>query len=175
MTEAVGTEGLRIRQAVRALLVTPLSEVLLVRFEFPTRQVWALPGGGIDPGEDHLTALHRELQEETGLTNSEIGPHIWTREHVVPFVDGTYDGQRDQIHLVRTDRFDPDPAIGWAQMRAERVHEMRWWTFDEITSQGARHAAGEHGIVGFAPVALPSLLADFVDRGVPASPVSTGI
>lgn len=169
------TAGLRIRQAVRALLITPLADVLLVRFEFPTRQVWALPGGGLDPGEDHMTALHRELAEETGLTDADIGPHIWTREHVIPFLDGTYDGQRDQIHLVRTERFDPDPGIGWEQMRAERVHEMRWWSFDEISSQGARHAAGEHRVVGFAPLALPSLLADFVDHGMPRAPVTTGI
>lgn len=182
MTESVdidssgaSTEGLRIRQAVRALLLTPLHDVLLVRFEFPTRQVWALPGGGIDPGEDHLTALHRELHEETGLTDANVGSHIWTREHVIPFVDGTWDGQRDQIHLVRTERFEPDPAIGWAQMRAERVHEMRWWTMDEIASQGARHAACEHGVIGFAPVTFPELLADLVNNGVPRSPVATGI
>jgi 8-oxo-dGTP diphosphatase len=168
------TEGLRIRQAVRALLLTPRHEVLLVRFEFPTRQVWALPGGGIDPGEDHLTALHRELHEETGLRTAEVGAHIWTREHVIPFLDGTWDGQRDQIHLVRTERFEPDPAIGWPQMRAERVHEMRWWTIDEIASQGARHAAGEHGVIGFAPVTFPELLAELVNHGVPRSPVATG-
>jgi len=167
--------GLRIRQAVRALLITPLSDVLLVRFEFPTRQIWALPGGGIDPGEDHLTALHRELAEETGLTHADVGPHIWTREHVIPFVDGTYDGQRDQIHLVRTEHFDPEPSIGWEQMRAERVHEMRWWTIDEVRSQSARVAAGEHGVVGFAPIALAELLDDFNDHGIPRSPVVTGI
>ena len=39
---------IRIRQAVRALLVTPDRHILLVRFEFPTRTVWSLPGGGID-------------------------------------------------------------------------------------------------------------------------------
>jgi 8-oxo-dGTP diphosphatase len=169
------TEGLRIRQAVRALLLTPRHEVLLVRFEFPTRQVWALPGGGIDPGEDDLTALHRELHEETGLRTAEVGAHIWTREHIIPFLDGTWDGQRDQIHLVRTERFEPDPAIGWPQMRAERVHEMRWWTIDEIASQGARHAAGERGVIGFAPVTFPELLADLVNHGAPRSPVATGI
>jgi len=169
------TDGLRIRQAVRALLLTPLHDVLLVRFEFPTRQIWALPGGGIDPGEATLAALHRELDEETGLTNAEVGEHIWTREHVIPFVDGSYDGQRDQIHLVRTERFEPDPSIGWAQMRAERVYEMRWWTLAEVVAHGARHAAGEDGVVGFAPDAFPRLLMDLVANGIPRSPLTTGI
>ena len=175
MTEPAGPSGLRIRQAARALLLTPDNEILLVRFEFPTRHVWAMPGGGLDPGEDHLTALHRELAEETGLRDPDIGPHIWTREHVIPFIDGTFDGQRDQIHLVRTKRFDPVPAIGWEQMRAERVHEMRWWSLGAVISQAARHAAGEAGVVGFAPGAFADLLQQLVTDGVPARPVQTGV
>ena len=173
MTEAASIDpatrpvgALRIRQAVRALLLTPTHDILMVRFEFPTRQVWALPGGGLDPGEDHLTALRRELVEETGLRDPEIGPHIWTREHVIPFIDGTFDGQRDVVHLVRTNRFDPEPAIGWEQMRAERVHEMRWWSLDEVASGSD---------IGFAPAALPRVLRQLVDEGVPSSPLDTGV
>lgn len=164
------TSGLRIRQAVRALLLSPDHEVLLVRFEFPTRQVWALPGGGIEPGEDHLTALRRELIEETGLHDPEIGAHIWTREHVIPFVDGSFDGQRDRIHLVRTARFDPVPGIGWDQMRAERVHEMRWWSLAEINRDQT-----DPNSVGFAPAAFPALLRALIDNGQPSVPTATGI
>ncbi|SEP31429.1 ADP-ribose pyrophosphatase YjhB, NUDIX family [Rhodospirillales bacterium URHD0017] len=32
------------------------------------RDEWDLPGGRPDPGEDHRTALKREVQEEAGLT-----------------------------------------------------------------------------------------------------------
>ena len=32
------------------------------------RGEWDLPGGRPDPGEDHRTALKREVQEEAGLT-----------------------------------------------------------------------------------------------------------
>lgn len=166
--------SLRIRQAVRALLITPKHDILLVRFEFPTRQVWAMPGGGIDPGEDDHAALHRELVEETGLVGADIGPHIWTREHVIPFVDGSWDGQRDQVHVVWTTHFEPIPAIGWEQMRAERVHEMRWWSYDEIIEHGARIDAGDANAIGFAPSAFPRLLRQFVESGTPTDPIVTG-
>ncbi|MDG4768011.1 NUDIX domain-containing protein [Solwaraspora sp. WMMD406] len=33
---------------------------------------WCLPGGNVDPGEDPLTAAHRELIEETGLKVQEL-------------------------------------------------------------------------------------------------------
>jgi 8-oxo-dGTP pyrophosphatase MutT (NUDIX family) len=160
---------LRIRQAVRALLVTPDQHVLLVRFEFPTRTVWALPGGGLDDGETHLDALHRELAEEVGLTDAVVGPHVWDREHIIPHEDGQWDGQRDRYYLVpTTDRFEPRPSLTWEQLRAERLHELRWWHVDEI-----ERAAG----IGtwFAPRRLAPLLRRLAAEGPPASPLDTGI
>ncbi len=156
---------LRIRQAVRGLLLTPDDDVLLVRFEFPTRQVWAMPGGGLDPGEDHVTALRRELIEEVGLTEFEIGPHIWSREHIIPFVDGRWDGQRDRVYLVRTPRFEPRPALSWDELRAERLHEIRWWTFAEVCAESA---------IGFAPRNFAAVLGELLAHGPPPSPVDTG-
>ena len=103
---------LRIRHAVRALLLTPEASILLCRFEFPSATVWAVPGGGLDPGEDHITALHRELAEEVGLRNVEPGPHVWDREQIIPFIDGRWDGQRDRYYLIPVPhRFDPTPEL----------------------------------------------------------------
>jgi ADP-ribose pyrophosphatase YjhB (NUDIX family) len=161
--------SLRIRQAVRAVLTTPDHSILLVRFEFPTATVWAPPGGGLDPGEDHLTALHRELHEEVGLVDIDIGPHVWTREHIIEFIDGNWDGQRDYYHHVPVSgRFDPMPAMSWEQLRAEYVHEIRWWSVEELdaaTSDGVR----------FAPGRLAELMHTLATRGVPDAPIDTGV
>lgn len=49
-----------------AYVILPLGdEVLLTHQEEPTPE-FQLPGGGIDPGESPLPALHREVFEETG-------------------------------------------------------------------------------------------------------------
>ncbi len=39
--------------------------LLLTHQSYPTPE-YQLPGGGIDPGEQTLPALHREIEEETG-------------------------------------------------------------------------------------------------------------
>ena len=51
------------------------NEVLLVqRKHEPFQGNWGLPGGFVDPDEKVLDAAHRELQEETGVTNVTLTP-----------------------------------------------------------------------------------------------------
>ena len=156
---------LRIREAVRGLLIDPGRRVLLVRFEFPAGTRWALPGGGLEPGETHVQALRRELEEEVGLSTPVIGPQIWHRLHIVPFLNGQFDGQRERIHLVPCDAFEPAPRLTWEEMRAEFVHELRWWTLDEIAASDAH----------FVPKELPALLATLLRDGPPAESIDVSI
>jgi 8-oxo-dGTP pyrophosphatase MutT (NUDIX family) len=156
---------LRIREAVRGLLIDTDQRVLLVRFEFPAGTRWALPGGGVESGEDHHAALRRELVEEVGLADAAIGPHIWNRLHIIPFLDGRYDGQREKIHLVTCAPFEPRPALTWAQLNAEFVFEMRWWSVHEIRQSDAV----------FVPAALADLVDDLVRNGPPSNPVDVSV
>jgi 8-oxo-dGTP diphosphatase len=158
--------ALSIRPAVRALLLDEGDHILLARFEFPTATVWALPGGGLESDEDPTEGLKRELHEELGLDDPEIGPHIWTRLHIIPMNTG-HDGQRDHIHLVRIARFEPVPTIGWDRLRAELVHEMRWWSLTEI--EQARHTTL------FAPRNLAQLTRTLLRVGPPTTPIETGV
>jgi 8-oxo-dGTP diphosphatase len=158
---------LRIRQAVRAVVLAPDAAVLLVRFEFPTATLWAPPGGGIEPGESAADALRRELVEEAGLIDPDIGPELWHRTHIIPFIDGSHDGQHDRYFLVPVPAvFTPQPQLSWDRLRAEYVHEIAWWTPTDLA------AAGD---VLFAPRALPSLVAELVAAGPPRTPIDAGV
>ena len=71
------------RQAMRAVLLTPGGRILLMRCEDPAsgRNVWFTPGGAVEPGETSEAGLRRELAEETGLRDVQVGPLLWTRTH----------------------------------------------------------------------------------------------
>ena len=166
-TDGARDDGLRIRQAVRAVVFTRDASVLLCRFEFDDRTVWALPGGGLEPGESHVDGLRRELDEEVGLTDVEIGPAVWSRRHLWDF--SAWDGQEELVHLVTVARrFTPAPRLSWDELRAERLHELRWWTIAELR---AATAAG----TDFAPRRLAELVERLHVEGAPAGVIDTGV
>ena len=165
--------ALHLRRAARALLVTPDHRVLLARFDFDGRNVWALPGGGLDANESIEAGLRRELAEELGLTDFELGPHIWNREHIIPMHTG-HDGQTDVIHLVRVEQFDPAPQIGWDGLRAEKVHEIRWWRHTELASVSTEIGI-DVGDTRFAPRQLALFVEQLIEQGPPGHPIDVGI
>ncbi|QBF26771.1 NUDIX domain-containing protein [Pseudomonas tructae] len=62
------------------VICTQGGRILFVRKEAPE---WSLPGGKIEPGEEHLEAARRELSEETTLQLSSakfIGHYVYQSE-----------------------------------------------------------------------------------------------
>jgi len=150
------------RAAVRALVLDRDDRVLLVQFRDPVGQTWwAAPGGGIDEGESLEEALRRELAEEAGLLELELGPELWTREHVFAWM-GRILRQRERFRLVRVDAHEPAPAVDLA---AEWVAGLRWWTLDELDAAN----------VELAPKRLPELVRALLRDGPPAEAVDAGV
>ncbi|MEX2647248.1 MAG: NUDIX domain-containing protein [Gaiellaceae bacterium] len=151
--------GLPLRPAVRAVVIDPDDRTVLMRY---VDDVWAVPGGGIDPGEADEEVLARELAEELGLDDYALGPCVWWREHWFPELGEKWGGQAERIYLVRSGRFEPSPRL---DLTAENVVEVRWWTLDELLASDAE----------FAPRRLPSLLRDLLAAGPPAEPEDVGV
>jgi ADP-ribose pyrophosphatase YjhB (NUDIX family) len=147
------------RDGVRALVLDPDDRVLLVHFDFPPFP-WAPPGGGLDAGESDAEGLRRELAEELGLDEFELGPLLWHREHEFDLAV-RFHGQRERCYLVRSERFSPAPRLDLA---AEHVTELRWWTPEELRLSDAV----------FGPRRLPELVADLLEHGPPPEPLELG-
>lgn len=156
--------GRPLRPAVRAVVLDEADRVLLVRFDWPDKSVWAPPGGGLEQDETPVNAIRRELAEECGLRDFALGPWIWTRAHWFEGMPG-WGGQEERLYLVRTASFDPNPELTRAELAAEGIGDTRWWTPAEL------EAAGEW----FAPRRLPALLRDLLEHGAPPEPVDVGV
>ena len=158
------SSGHPLRPAARAIVLDPADRFLLVRFQWPDETLWAPPGGGLEPGETHEQAIVRELAEESGLRDFELGPWIWTREHWFPEMTG-WGGQAERLCLVRTAAFEPAPEWTAAQLEAEGIAEQRWWTVEELETADA----------AFSPRRLPALLRELIEHGPPPEPVDVGV
>ncbi|WP_193614775.1 NUDIX hydrolase [Nocardioides lijunqiniae] len=94
-------------------------------------EMWTLPGGGIDHGEDPREAVVREVYEETGLPVS-IGDTAHTFSLHLP--DTWRHGRRADAHSVRI-VYD-----GWVPVDAPEPHVVE---VDGSTSDAAWHPVGD--------------------------------
>jgi 8-oxo-dGTP pyrophosphatase MutT (NUDIX family) len=158
MTQEVPT----VRHAARVVLLDEADRVLLVRFEYGGRSWWVAPGGGLDEVEIHEDAARREVEEETGLNLQELGPWVWSREHIFRF-EGRLYRQVERYFVATVPAFAPRPTlIGLEESVAFR--DVRWWTLEEL------EATTEE----FAPVDLPALTKRLVEHGPPEHPLEVG-
>ncbi len=124
------------REAARVLVIDEQGRSLLVKFSDDFgHSWWAAPGGGLQPGEDHASAALRELEEELGTTDIELGPEIGWRRHTLSFNANPWMTQHERWFVARHESFDVPPEQV-ASLAAEGVTGARWWSADQLAGSG---------------------------------------
>jgi 8-oxo-dGTP pyrophosphatase MutT (NUDIX family) len=120
---------------------------------------WCTPGGGVDSGEELEDAVRRELLEETGIVDFELGPQVWYGEPVIN-ISGERVQFRDHYFVAHC----PSEALksdGWTELERATIREMRWWAPTDLSGSAET----------IYPREIAALLPDVLAGRYPAEPI----
>jgi len=152
-----------IRNNARALILNPEGQILLFKLEKhgivdPSGKIklpyWLTPGGGIEANETPDQAVAREIYEECGVRDADIGPMVWFCEHEL-VIEGIPIQSRDHFFLVRTgdSHVSTDMML---QYERQAYSEYKWWKTQEIKASSDM----------FAPPGIGYLLEDLLKKDI---------
>jgi len=101
-------QSLPMRIGVGIIVLNLNNQVFVGKRKDNPNDKWQMPQGGVDEGEDYITAMKRELKEETGIENIKIIKEIEKiyqyelPENLVGIIwKGKYRGQKQKWFITR--------------------------------------------------------------------------
>ena len=129
---------LPLRDGVGIIVLNKENKVFVARRIDNPKNFWQMPQGGVDKGEDLLSAAYRELEEETSINKVELIKEIegtLTYElpkHLLGIIwKGKYKGQKQKWFLMRYLGKDEDINIKTSK---PEFLEWKWIDLEMITT-----------------------------------------
>ena len=128
---------LPLRSGVGIIVLNKENKVFVAKRIDNPKNFWQMPQGGVDEGEDFLTAAYRELEEETSIKKVEIIKEIdgtityELPDHLLGIIwKGRYKGQTQKWYLMRFTGNDEEINI---KTKHPEFLEWKWVELDQIT------------------------------------------
>ena len=128
---------LPLRSGVGIVVLNKENKVFVAKRIDNPKNFWQMPQGGVDDGEDFLTAAYRELEEETSIKNVKLIKEIdGVTTYELPknllgiIWKGKYRGQKQKWFLMRYLGNDNDINI---KTKVPEFLEWKWIEIDLIT------------------------------------------
>ena len=129
--------NLPLRIGVGIVLLNKDNKVFVAKRIDNPKNFWQMPQGGVDDGEDFITAAYRELEEETSIKNVKLIQEIdgimsyELPNHLLGIIwKGKYKGQKQKWFLMRYLGIDDDINI---RTKKPEFFDWKWIDLDMIT------------------------------------------
>ncbi len=130
-------KNLPLRNGVGIVVLNKKNKVFVAKRIDNPKNFWQMPQGGVDNGEEFLSAAYRELEEETSIKNVELIKEIDETltyelpDHLLGVIwKGKYKGQKQKWFIMRFLGDDEDINI---KTKKPEFFEWKWIDLDMIT------------------------------------------
>ncbi len=129
--------SLPLRSGVGIVVLNKKNEVFVAKRIDNQKNFWQMPQGGVDKGEDYLTAAYRELEEETSIKNVDLIKELdglisyKLPKNLLGIIwKGKYSGQEQKWFVVRFLGQDSEIDI---KTKNPEFCEWKWINLENIT------------------------------------------
>ena len=130
-------KDLPLRTGVGIILLNKENKVFVAKRIDNPKNFWQMPQGGVDDGEDYLTAAYRELEEETSIKDVKLIQELeGSTTYILPkhllgiIWKGKYKGQKQKWFLMRHINDDQEINI---KTKNPVFLDWKWIELDQIT------------------------------------------
>ena len=131
--------SLPFRNGVGIVVLNKNNKVFVAKRIDNQKNFWQMPQGGVDKGEDYLTAAYRELEEETSIKNVNFVKELdglisyELPKNLLGIIwKGKYKGQKQKWFVMKF--LGPDSEINIKTKNPEFC-EWKWIELENITDQ----------------------------------------
>ena len=131
--------SLPFRNGVGIVVLNKNNKVFVAKRIDNQKNFWQMPQGGVDKGEDYLTAAYRELEEETSIKNVDLVKELdglisyELPKNLLGIIwKGKYKGQKQKWFVMKF--LGPDSEINIKTKNPEFC-EWKWIDLENITDQ----------------------------------------
>jgi len=130
-------KNLPLRNGVGIVVLNNEDKVFVAKRIDNPKNFWQMPQGGVDAGEDYLTAAYRELEEETSIKDVKLIQELeGSTTYILPkhllgmIWKGKYKGQKQKWFLMRHVNNDQEINI---KTKNPEFLDWKWIELDQIT------------------------------------------
>ena len=130
-------KNLPLRSGVGIAVLNKNNKIFVAKRIDNPKNFWQMPQGGIDEGEDYLSAAYRELKEETSITKVELIKELdgfityLLPDHLLGIIwKGKYRGQKQKWFIMKFIGEDEEINI---QTKKPEFLEWKWIELETLT------------------------------------------